>query len=67
MGKRQIRICCEIMEKRMEDGGVELDRMGNLIFTFGSWLDNIPLQKCPYCGSDIEVTVETRDTLQIVR
>jgi len=67
MGKRRIRICCEIMEKRLEEGGVELDKAGNLIFSFGCWLDNIPLQRCPYCGSEIEVMLEEIDTVRIIR
>jgi len=55
------------MEKRLEEGGVELDNAGNLIFSFGCWLDNIPLQRCPYCGSEIEVVVEGMNAVRIIR
>jgi hypothetical protein len=55
------------MEKRLEEGGVELDKAGNLIFSFGCWLDNIPLQRCPYCGTEIEVVLEEMNALRIVR
>ena len=67
MGKRQIRICCEIMERRLEEGGVEIDKLGNLICSFGSWLDNIPLQKCPYCGSEIELALDESEAIQLLR